>query len=280
MRTISAEKIQNAVYDLAKRACLHLTPACRAALRDAATKEKSDSAAAFALETLLQNAQTAERENMAVCQDTGYSVILAEIGQDVHIEGKLFSAAVNDGVRRAYEDFYFRKSICDPLTRVNTGDNTPAAVHTEIVAGDKISLTFLPKGFGSENMSRIYMLTPAKGTKGVIDAIVETVRLAGSKPCPPVYVGVGIGGTFDTSAFLAKKALTREVGSKNPRKDVAEIERAALEKINALGIGPQGFGGKVTAIGVSCEIAPTHIAGLPVAVNIQCHCVRCAKAVI
>lgn len=280
MRTISAVKIQNAVYDLAKRACLHLTPACTAALRDAAAKEASGSAAAFALETLLQNAQTAERENMAVCQDTGYSVILAEIGQDVHIEGKLFSAAVNDGVRRAYEDFYFRKSICDPLTRVNTGDNTPAAVHTEIVAGDKISLTFLPKGFGSENMSRIYMLTPAKGTKGVIDAIVETVRLAGSKPCPPVYVGVGIGGTFDTSAFLAKKALTREVGSKNPRKDVAEIERAALEKINALGIGPQGFGGKVTAIGVSCEIAPTHIAGLPVAVNIQCHCVRCAKAVI
>ena len=217
---------------------------------------------------------------MAVCQDTGYAVILAEIGQDVHIEGKLFSAAVNDGVRRAYEDFYFRKSICDPLTRVNTGDNTPAAVHTEIVAGDKISLTFLPKGFGSENMSRIYMLTPAKGVNGVIDAIVETVALAGSKPCPPVYVGVGIGGTFDTSAFLAKKALTREVGSKNPRKDVAEIERAALEKINALGIGPQGFGGKVTAIGVSCEIAPTHIAGLPVAVNIQCHCVRCAKAVI
>lgn len=279
MRIVASKKIEDAVYNLAKEACLNLIPSCKAAL-ERAEKAESGEGAKFALSAILDNAEVAAKENMAVCQDTGYAVILAEIGQDVHIEGKLFSAAVNDGVRRAYEDFYFRKSICDPLTRVNTGDNTPAAVHTEIVAGDKISLTFLPKGFGSENMSRIYMLTPAKGVNGVIDAIVETVALAGSKPCPPVYVGVGIGGTFDTSAFLAKKALTREVGSKNPRKDVAEIERAALEKINALGIGPQGFGGKVTAIGVSCEIAPTHIAGLPVAVNIQCHCVRCAKAVI
>ena len=279
MRIVASKEIEDAVYNLAKEACLNLIPSCKAAL-ERAEKAESGEGAKFALSAILDNAEVAAKENMAVCQDTGYAVILAEIGQDVHIEGKLFSAAVNDGVRRAYEDFYFRKSICDPLTRVNTGDNTPAAVHTEIVAGDKISLTFLPKGFGSENMSRIYMLTPAKGVNGVIDAIVETVALAGSKPCPPVYVGVGIGGTFDTSAFLAKKALTREVGSKNPRNDVAEIERAALEKINALGIGPQGFGGKVTAIGVSCEIAPTHIAGLPVAVNIQCHCVRCAKAVI
>ena len=279
MRIVASKEIEDAVYNLAKEACLNLIPSCKAAL-ERAEKAESGEGAKFALSAILDNAEVAAKENMAVCQDTGYAVILAEIGQDVHIEGKLFSAAVNDGVRRAYEDFYFRKSICDPLTRVNTGDNTPAAVHTEIVAGDKISLTFLPKGFGSENMSRIYMLTPAKGVNGVIDAIVETVALAGSKPCPPVYVGVGIGGTFDTSAFLAKKALTREVGSKHPRKDVAEIARAALEKINALGIGPQGFGGKVTAIGVSCEIAPTHIAGLPVAVNIQCHCVRCAKAVI
>ena len=279
MRIVASKEIEDAVYNLAKEACLNLIPSCKAAL-ERAEKAESGEGAKFALSAILDNAEVAAKENMAVCQDTGYAVILAEIGQDVHIEGKLFSGAVNDGVRRAYEDFYFRKSICDPLTRVNTGDNTPAAVHTEIVAGDKISLTFLPKGFGSENMSRIYMLTPAKGVNGVIDAIVETVALAGSKPCPPVYVGVGIGGTFDTSAFLAKKALTREVGSKNPRKDVAEIERAALEKINALGIGPQGFGGKTTAIGVSCEIAPTHIAGLPVAVNIQCHCVRCAKAVI
>ena len=279
MRIVASKEIEDAVYNLAKEACLNLIPSCKAAL-ERAEKAESGEGAKFALSAILDNAEVAAKENMAVCQDTGYAVILAEIGQDVHIEGKLFSAAVNDGVRRAYEDFYFRKSICDPLTRVNTGDNTPAAVHTEIVAGDKISLTFLPKGFGSENMSRIYMLTPAKGTEGVIDAIVETVRLAGSKPCPPVYVGVGIGGTFDGCALLAKKALTREVGSHNPRKDVADIEERALKKINELGIGPQGFGGQTTAIGVSCEIAPTHIAGLPVAVNIQCHCVRCAKTTI
>ncbi len=278
MRTITAEAIRNAVYELARRACLHLTPSCTRALRDAAARERG--AAAFALETVLANADTAARENMAVCQDTGYAVVLAEIGQDVHIEGGLLADAVNEGVRQAYEDFCFRKSVCDPLTRANTADNTPAALHTELVAGESVALTFLPKGFGSENMSRLYMLTPAKGRAGVVDAIVETVRLAGSKPCPPVYVGVGIGGTFDTCAFLAKKALTREVGSRNPRADVADIEREALERINALNIGPQGFGGTCTAIGVSCEWAPTHIAGLPVAVNIQCHCVRCERTVL
>ena len=279
MRTVTSETIENAVFELAAKACLRLIPSCEAALQRAAQAETEPSAR-FALETVLENAKIAEKKKMAVCQDTGYSVILAEIGQDVHIEGKLLSDAVNDGVRRAYEDFRFRKSICDPLTRENTADNTPAALHTEIVAGDQISLTFLPKGFGSENMSRMYMLTPAKGKAGILDAIVETVKLAGSKPCPPVYVGVGIGGTFDTCAFLAKKALTREIGSQNPREDVAEIERTALERINALGIGAQGFGGKTTALGVSCEIAPTHIAGLPVAVNIQCHCVRCEKTVL
>lgn len=280
MRTITAEEIEQAVYRLAKNACLRLTPSCTRALQKAAAAEEKESAAAFALDTVLQNADTAAREQMAVCQDTGYAVILAELGQDVHIEGGLFSDAVNSGVRRAYEDFCFRKSVCDPITRVNTADNTPAALHTQIVAGDKLSLTFLPKGFGSENMSRLYMLTPAKGVDGIVESIVETVKLAGSKPCPPVYVGVGIGGTFDTCAFLAKKALTREIGSHNPRADVAEIECRALEKINALGIGAQGFGGKVTALGVSCELAPTHIAGLPVAVNIQCHCVRCESVVL
>ena len=188
--------------------------------------------------------------------------------------------AVDDGVRRAYGEGHFRKSVCDPLTRVNTGDNTPARLHTEIVAGDKVKVTFLPKGFGSENMSRLYMLTPAEGRDGIVKAIVETVKLAGSRPCPPVYVGVGIGGSFDGAAFLAKKALTREVGSRNERADVSSIEEEALEKINSLGIGAQGFGGKVTALGVSCEIAPTHIAGLPVAVNIQCHCIRCEKETI
>ena len=280
MRTIHTDEIEKTIYELARRACLHLTPACTSALEKAKGGEKQGSAAAFALDTVLQNADTAASKNMPVCQDTGYAVILAEIGQNVHIEGKFLGDAVNAAVRRAYEDFCFRKSICDPLTRANTADNTPAALHTEIVPGDTIRLTFLPKGFGSENMSRLYMLTPAKGVKGIVDSVVETVRLAGSKPCPPVYVGVGIGGTFDTCAFLAKKALTRDVGSHNPREDVAAIERECLAKINALGIGAQGFGGKTTALGVACEIAPTHIAGLPVAVNIQCHCVRCEKAEI
>lgn len=280
MRTIHTKQIEDAVYELAKRASLQLTPSCTAALNAAAAAEQDGSAAKFALDTLLQNAQTAKEETMPVCQDTGYAVVLAEIGQEVCLEGDFLGNAVNEGVRRAYEDFCFRKSICDPLTRANTTDNTPAALHTEIVPGDKVSLTFLPKGFGSENMSRLYMLTPAKGRAGIIDAIVETVKLAGSKPCPPVVCGVGIGGTFDTCAFLAKKALTRELGSFNARKDVASIEREALKKINSLGIGAQGFGGKVTALGVLAEIAPTHIAGLPVAINIQCHCIRCEKCVL
>ena len=280
MRNIHTDTIERAVYELCGQACLHLTDACTRAMQDAAAQEESGSAARFALDTLLQNADTAAAEQMAVCQDTGYAVVLAEIGQDVHIEGKPLAAAVDCAVAKAYADFRFRKSVCDPLTRENTADNTPAALHTEIVPGDKIRLTFLPKGFGSENMSRLYMLTPAKGVAGVVDAIVETVRLAGSKPCPPVICGVGIGGTFDTCAFLAKKALTRELGSHNARADVAAIEAEALEKINALGIGAQGFGGKVTALGVLCELAPTHIAGLPVAVNIQCHCMRCAKTEI
>ena len=188
--------------------------------------------------------------------------------------------AVNDGVRRAYRDGNLRKSICDPLTRVNTGDNTPAHMHIDIIEGDKIAVRFLPKGFGSENMSRLYMLTPAQGREGILNAITETVQIAGSRPCPPVYVGVGIGGAFDSCALLAKKALLREVGSVNDRSDVAAIEKEALERINRSDIGAQGFGGKVTALGVSCEIAPTHIAGLPVAVNIQCHCVRCQQEIL
>ena len=258
---------------------MNLTPDCVKAIENAAISETGESAK-FSLDTILENARIAARENMPVCQDTGMSVILAEIGQDVVFEGGLFTDAVNRGVRRAYEDFCFRQSVCDPLTRVNTADNTPAVVHTELVRGDRIGLTFLPKGFGSENMSRLYMLTPSRGVEGIVESIVETVRLAGSKPCPPVYVGVGIGGTFDTCALLAKKALAREIGSAHPRKDVADIEKKALEKINALGIGAQGFGGKTTALGVACEIMPTHIAGLPVAVNIQCHCVRCGRAVL
>ncbi len=275
MRTVSTQEIEDCVYRLARRAGLTLTDACRNALKEAERCEQG--AAKFALTTVLENECCAQKEKMPVCQDTGMSVVFLELGQDVHLTGKPLRIAVDEGVRRAYADGNFRKSICDPLTRENTGDNTPAHLHTELVEGDEIKITFLPKGFGSENMSKLFMLTPAEGTEGIVNAIVETVRSAGSRPCPPVYVGVGIGGAFDSCAFLAKKALMREVGSRNVRRDVALIEEEALKRINALGIGAQGFGGKVTAIGVSCETAPTHIAGLPVAVNIQCHCVRCEK---
>ena len=278
MRTVNTKEISDCIYRLARKAGLSLTDSCRAALQDAEKCEEG--AAQFALSSVLENELTAKREKMPVCQDTGLSVVLLELGQDVFLTGAPLAEAVNDGVRRAYADGNFRKSVCDPLTRNNTGDNTPAHLHTETVPGDKITVTFLPKGFGSENMSRLVMLTPAEGRDGIVKTIVDTVKIAGSRPCPPVYVGVGIGGSFDGCALLAKKALTREVGSRNARADVASIEEEALAKINALGIGAQGFGGKVTALGVSCELAPTHIAGLPVAVNIQCHCVRCEKEVL
>ncbi len=278
MRTIDTRQIGDCVYRLALRAGTRMTDPCRAALENARLKERG--AAQYALSTVLENARIAQRECLPVCQDTGMSAVLLEVGQDVHFTGMLLGDAVNEGVRRAYRDGYFRKSICDPLSRENTGDNTPAYVHIDIVEGDHVRITYLPKGFGSENMSRIFMLTPAQGKAGIVDAITETVRLAGARPCPPVVVGVGIGGCFDSCAFLAKKALTRDVGSAHPRKEVREIEQEALEKINSLGIGPQGFGGNVTALSVQCEVAPTHIAGLPVAVNIQCHCVRCEEEVL
>ena len=279
MRKVNCKTIEDCVYKMALKACLSLTPSCREALKSACTGE-SGKACSFALKTILQNCDIAEKLELPVCQDTGMAIVIMEIGQEVFLEGGSLSEAVNEGVRRAYADGYFRKSICDPITRVNTSDNTPATVHTEIVDGDKISITFLPKGFGSENMSKLYMLTPSQGVEGIIDAIVETVKTAGSRPCPPVYVGVGIGGNFDTCAYMAKKALTRDIGIHNVRKDIADIENEALQRINKLNIGCQGFHGDVTALGVSCEWAPTHIAGLPVAVNIQCHCIRCEKAVI
>lgn len=279
MRKINTRIIEKKIYEMALRAGVNLTPACTSAMRAAAQNE-SNPTAKFALETLAQNAETAKKMQMPVCQDTGMAVVILKIGQEVFLDGINLHKAINRGIAFAYADGYFRKSVCDPLTRVNTGDNTPAVIHTEIVAGDRISITLMPKGFGSENMSRLYMLKPAQGVDGIIEAIVETVSLAGSRPCPPVYVGVGIGGTFDTCAFLAKKALTRDIGTSNPRGDIAEIERVALEKINALDIGCQGFHGDATALGVACEWAPTHIAGLPVAVNIQCHCVRCERTII
>lgn len=279
MRKINTQVLEDKIYNMALHAGVNLTPSCIDAMQKAYANE-SGKACSFALKTLIDNSEIAKEKAMPVCQDTGMSVVILEIGQQVYLEGKALSDAVNDGVRRAYRDGYFRKSVCDPITRVNTTDNTPAVIHTEIVAGDKINITYMPKGFGSENMSKLFMLKPAQGVDGIINAIVETVKLAGSRPCPPVYVGVGIGGSFDTCAYLAKKALTRDIGTRNPRADIAEIEQAALERINALDIGCQGFHGSTTALGVSCEWAATHIAGLPVAVNIQCHCVRCEKEII
>lgn len=279
MRKINCQLIENCIYNLALEACVSLTPDCKTAL-NAALKKESGKMSAFALETILKNNEIAQKLNIPVCQDTGISTVFLEIGQKVFLEGKSLTQAVNDGVRRAYDEGCFRKSVCDPISRQNTGDNTPAVIHTEIVDGDKITITFLPKGFGSENMSKLYMLKPAQGIDGIISAIVETVKQAGSRPCPPVYVGVGIGGTFEYCALLAKKALTREVGILSERKEIADIEQKALKRINNLKIGCQGFQGDTTALGVSCEYAPTHIAGLPVAVNIQCHCIRCKKAVI
>lgn len=279
MRIIDTKEIADTVYRMALKACVSLTPSCKQALNVAYGKE-DEGAAKFALGTLIENCRTAEEDGLPVCQDTGMAVVILEIGQEVKLEGELLEDAVNGAVRRAYEDGYFRKSICDPITRKNTGDNTPAAIHTHICCGERVKVTFLPKGFGSENMSALYMLKPAQGVDGIIDAIVQTVQKAGSRPCPPVYVGVGIGGSFDTCAYLAKRAIMRDVGQRSDRADIAEIERIALEKINALNIGCQGFHGKTTALGVSCEWAPTHIAGLPVAVNIQCHCIRCQKATI
>lgn len=278
MRTIDTKEIEELVYAMALKAGVSLTPDCKRALY--AARDAEHGAAKFALETLCENFELAERERLPVCQDTGMAIVLMEIGQEAALKGKPLRDAVNDGVRRAYEDGYFRKSICDPITRKNTGDNTPAVLHTEIVDGDKISIEFMPKGFGSENMSRVYMLKPAQGTDGIIDAIVETVRLAGSRPCPPIIAGVGIGGSFDTCTLLAKKALLRGIGTRSDRADIAEIEKRALERINALDTGCQGFHGAVTALGVNCEWAPTHIAGLPVAVNIQCHCMRAQKEVL
>lgn len=279
MRNLDTVLIENAVYKAALHAGVNLTSSCKSALCSAYESER-EGAAKFALGELIKNSEVAKEMGMPVCQDTGMAVVILEIGSEVCLTGKPIYEAVNDGVRRAYADGYFRKSVCDPITRKNTGDNTPAALHTEIVAGNKVKLTFMPKGFGSENMSALYMLKPAQGVEGITDAIVATVKNAGSRPCPPVYVGVGIGGTFDGCAYLAKKALTRDIGTHSDREDIAEIEREALKRINELNIGCQGFHGKTTALGVSCEWAPTHIAGLPVAVNIQCHCVRCVKETI
>lgn len=278
MREITFDQIVVATKECVK-ACGILTPSCKDALKKSLADE-SGLAAKFALEMLLENAETAEREHLAVCQDTGMAVFYVSVGQEVRITGGLLSAAIDEGVRQGYAECGWRASVLDPLTRVNTKDNTPAIIHTELVAGDKITLDFLPKGFGSENMSRLFMLTPSAGILGVEDSIVEAVRLAGANPCPPVIVGVGIGGTAEKAMEVAKRQLLRPVGEPSPDAELAALESRCLKRINALGIGAQGFGGNTTAFAVHCGKFPTHIASLPVAVNIQCNAMRLGHAEI
>lgn len=233
------------------------------------------------LDNIIENYQIAENEQVPICQDTGMACVFLEIGQDVHIAGGDLTEAVNEGVRRGYTNGYLRKSVVkDPVCRGNTGDNTPAMLYTEIVPGENIKITVGPKGFGSENMSAIRMFKPSAGIEGIKDFILETVETAGPNPCPPMVVGVGIGGTFDKAALLAKKALMRPVDSENEDPYYADLEKEMLEKINQLGIGPQGFGGKTTAIGLNIETMPTHIAGMPCAINISCHVTRHKTEVI
>jgi fumarate hydratase subunit alpha len=279
MRIIPAERITETVRRLCIEANHRLPEDVRRCIRASRLRETWPGARDI-LDRIVANFELAESRGIPICQDTGMACVFLEIGGDLHIEGDLY-AAVNEGVRRGYREGYLRNSVvADPLDRVNTGDNTPAMVYIDYIPGDRLALTVAPKGFGSENMSRIRMLRPSDGLRGVIDFVLETVEAAGPNPCPPVVAGIGIGGTFDKAALLAKKALLRPLGEPNPRPPYAELERTLLEKINALGIGPQGFGGAVTALGVAVETMPTHIAGLPCAVNINCHVARHARELI
>ena len=277
MRNIDAKVIEDTVARLCIEANLRLPPDVINAI-ERAEKAEPWGGAKRILSLLGDNVRIASEKTLPVCQDTGMACVFVELGQDVHIEGD-FEQAVNNGVRRGYGEGYLRKSVvCDPLRRVNTGDNTPALVTVKLTRGDKMRITVMPKGFGSENMSALKMLKPADGAEGVKSFVLDTVEKAGANPCPPIIVGVGIGGSFDKAACLAKHALLRPVNEPNPDEYYAALERELLDKINALGIGPQGFGGKTTALTVLIEAMPTHVAGLPVAVNISCHATRRASA--
>ncbi len=274
IREINVSEIENAVRDLCIQANRFLPASLAECIGCAVNKERSP-VGKEVLSDLVRNIEAAEREELAICQDTGMAVIFLDIGQEVHFTGGSLYEAVNRGVSRGYTEGYLRCSIVsDPLERVNTGDNTPAVIHTRIVDGDKVSVSVCPKGFGSENMSAMKMFTPSASAEDIENFVVETASKAGSNPCPPMVIGVGIGGDFEYCAFLAKKALCRDIAQKNPKETYRKMEENILEKINRLGIGPQGFGGTVTALSVGIEQAPTHIAGLPVAVNIGCHVTR------
>jgi len=278
MREINSNEIRKAVRNLAIAAAHDLEPDILEALLAARDRE-TGALAGNILELLLANAEIASRERIPVCQDTGTGILFLELGQDVHIQGDL-NEALQEGVRLGYEEGYLRKSVCDPLTRKNTGTNTPAVVHLEMVAGDRLTIRFLPKGCGSENMSSLVMLPPAAGTEGLVRQVLDQVLAAGSNPCPPMIVGIGLGGSFEKAALLAKKALLRPVGEKNERADVAALEERLLGEINAQGLGVHGFGGITTALAVHMEIFPCHIASLPVAINIQCHAHRHKEVVL
>ena len=271
VRSVNVELLTDNIKEMCIPANHYLAPDMDRAMKNACERETKPLAKQI-LGQLLENLDIAGKDMIPICQDTGMAVVFLKIGQDVHFEGGSVEEAVNEGVRRGYEEGYLRKSVVgDPLIRVNTKDNTPAIIHYELVPGDQVEITVAPKGFGSENMSKIYMLKPADGVEGVKDAIINAVREAGPNACPPVVVGVGIGGTFEKAAILAKKALTREVGTHSELEHIKALEEELLAKINGIGLGPAGLGGDTTALAVNINTYATHIAGLPVAVNICCH---------
>ena len=279
MRTIQASKVTEVIRKLCIEANCHLSADLKERISTCRACETFPVAQGI-LDQIIENYNIADENSVPVCQDTGMACVFIDIGQEVYVEGNL-EEAIHEGVRQGYKDGYLRKSVVrDPLDRVNTGDNTPAMIYYNIVSGDQIKITVAPKGFGSENMSQIKMLKPSDGLEGVKEFVVKVVEEAGPNPCPPIVVGVGVGGTFDKAAFMAKKALTRAVDVRNDDPFYAALEEELLEKINALGIGPQGFGGRTTALAVNIEKCPTHIAGLPVAVNINCHVTRHQSEVI
>lgn len=280
MRIIHSSEITLAVHNMCIKANCHIDPVIKRALEKSLETEKSE-VGKNVLTNLLENASIADKKEVPICQDTGMAVFFVEIGKEIFIEGENISKAIEEGVRTGYTDGYLRKSVvADPINRVNTKDNTPPIIHYSFTDGDKLKITFTPKGFGSENKSALKMLNPSDGVQGIIDFVLETVKKAGANPCPPMVVGVGIGGTFEKAAELSKYALTRDIDKSNDNKFYAELESELLEKINKLGIGPQGLGGTTTALGVNVEYYPTHIAGLPVAVNINCHATRHETVII
>ena len=280
IRTVQLSEITENIKEMCIEANHFLSPDMAEAMKQAQQNEKSPLGKQI-LGQLQENLEIAAQDMIPICQDTGMAVVFLEIGQEVHFEGGSLEEAVNEGVRQGYVEGYLRKSVVgDPIIRENTKDNTPAVIHYNIVPGDKVKIKVAPKGFGSENMSQIRMFKPSAGLQGIKDFIIEAVETAGPNPCPPMVVGVGIGGTFDKCALLAKKALMRPLDSSNPDPFYADLEKEMLEKINELGIGPQGFGGKTTAIGLNIETMPTHIAGMPCAVNINCHVTRHKSEVI